>query len=66
MRNPERIKPIIDRLEEIWKENPDFRLGQLIMVVAMTGEHNPKLFYMEDEVFLKQLDERRAQFKKNE
>lgn len=66
MRNPERIKPIIDRLEEIWKENPDFRLGQLIMVIAKTGEHNPKMFYMEDEDFLKQLDERRAQFKKNE
>jgi hypothetical protein len=36
------------------------------MVIAMTGEHNPKLFYMEDDVFLKQLDERKTQLKKNE
>jgi uncharacterized protein YihD (DUF1040 family) len=66
MRNPDRIQPTLDELAEIWKENPDFRLGQLIMVIAMTGEHNPKLFYMEDDVFLKQLDERKTQLKKNE
>ncbi|MBS1549107.1 MAG: DUF1040 family protein [Bacteroidetes bacterium] len=66
MRNPDRIQPTLDKLAEIWKENPDFRLGQLIMVIAMTGEHNPKLFYMEDDVFLKQLDERKTQLKKNE
>lgn len=66
MRNPDRIQPTLDKLAEIWKENPDFRLGQLIMVIAMTGEHNPKLFFMEDDVFLKHLDERKTQLKKNE
>lgn len=44
---------MLDRIAEMWKENPDFRLGQLIMVIAKTGEHSPKLFYMEDEDFLK-------------
>lgn len=66
MRNPDRIKPTLDKLAEIWNEHPDFRLGQLIMAIAMTGEHNPKLFYMEEDVFLKQLEERKIQLKKND
>lgn len=64
--NPDRIQATLNKLAEIWKEHPDSRLGQLIMVIAMTGEHNPKLFYMEDDVFLKQLDERKVQLKKND
>lgn len=44
MRDIKRIKPIIERIEKLWLENPDFRLGQLLMVITRTGEHNPKLF----------------------
>lgn len=47
MRDPKRIKPVLERIEKIWIENPDYRLGQLIMVIARTGEHNPKLFNLE-------------------
>lgn len=57
MRNTDRIQPILNKLAENWKANPDFRLGQLIMAITRTGEHSPKLFYMEDEVFLKKLEE---------
>ncbi|WP_291133269.1 hypothetical protein [Flavobacterium sp. UBA7682] len=57
MRDIERIKPIIERLEKLWLENPDFRLGQLIMGITRTEETNPKLFYMEDDEFLKKVDE---------
>lgn len=57
MRDIKRIKPIIERIEKLWLENPDFRLGQLLMVITRTGEHNPKLFYMEDEEFLQKLEE---------
>ncbi len=57
MRDIKRIKPIIERIEKLWLENPDFRLGQLLMVITSTGEHNPKLFYMEDEEFLQKLEE---------
>jgi uncharacterized protein YihD (DUF1040 family) len=64
MRDPERIKPILNKLEELWKANPDLRLGQLIMVIAKTGETNSKLFHLEDDEFLKLLDERKSQFKK--
>lgn len=30
MRDPNRIKVILDRLEKVWEKNPDLRLGQLI------------------------------------
>ncbi len=64
MRNPDRIQPTLDKLAELWKEHPDYRLGQLIMVIAMTGEHNPKLFFMEDDVLLKSIEERKQQLTK--
>ena len=62
MRDIERIKPLIGRLEKLWLENPDFRLGQLIMGITRTGETNPKLFTMEDDEFLEKLDEIEKQF----
>ncbi|MFV0198152.1 DUF1040 family protein [Empedobacter falsenii] len=57
MRDPKRIKPLLEKIEKIWMKNPDFRLGQLIMVIARTGEHNPKLFNLEESELLKKLDE---------
>ena len=64
MRDPERIKPLLDKLEAFWKEYPDYRFGQLIMAITLTGEHNPKLFNMEEDEFLKRLTEREEQLKK--
>lgn len=57
MRDINRIKPLIHRLEQLWLQNPDFRLGQLVMVIARTGEVNPELFNMEDDVMLSKLEE---------
>lgn len=57
MRDIKRINPIIKRLEKFWLENPDLRIGQLIMVITRTGETNPKLFNMEDEEFIEKLEE---------
>ena len=34
MRDKERIRPLLERLEKIWKEHPDLRLGQLILNVV--------------------------------
>jgi uncharacterized protein YihD (DUF1040 family) len=65
MRDIKRINPIIERLEKVWLENPDFRLGQLIMVITRTGVTDPKLFYMEDEEFLKKLDDIEKQLIEN-
>ncbi|TYZ14449.1 hypothetical protein FY528_01595 [Hymenobacter lutimineralis] len=64
MRDKARIKPMIEKLEQLWLDHPDFRLGQLLMVVAMTGEHNPKLFYLEDDRMLGLLEERMEQLAK--
>ncbi len=57
MRDPKRIKPLLEKIEKIWIENPDYRLGQLIMVIARTSEHNPKLFNLEESELLKKLEE---------
>lgn len=64
MRDINRIKPTLEKLEQLWLENPDLRLGQLLMVVAMTGEQNPKLFYMEDDIMLQQIESRLEQLRK--
>lgn len=33
-RNPNRIRPMLEKLEEAWSLYPDMRLGQLIAVCA--------------------------------
>jgi hypothetical protein len=57
MRDINRIKPVLKELENLWLENPDFRIGQLIMGITKTEVTNPKLFYMEDDEFLIKLKE---------
>jgi uncharacterized protein YihD (DUF1040 family) len=31
MRDPDRIDPMLDLLAQVWKQNPDWRLGQVIV-----------------------------------
>jgi len=46
MRDPKRIKRILELVEKIWKENPDLRLTQLIMnVLSMNADP----YYIEDD-----------------
>lgn len=52
MRDKSRIPKILNELERIWKSNPDFRLGQLIVVGANPKEPCPEVFYIEDEDLL--------------
>jgi hypothetical protein len=54
MRDPARIPDMLARLEKLWKERPDLRLGQLILNVAHAGED---LYYLEDEALLARLEE---------
>ena len=44
MHDPNRIDEIWDLLREIWKQYPDWRLGQLIF--NLTGKYD--CFYVED------------------
>ena len=57
MRDTKRIKPLLEEIEKLWINNPDFRFGQLVMSITNTGEHNPKLYNMEEEAFLEKLKE---------
>ena len=57
MRDSQRIKPFLVRIEQLWLKNPDFRFGQLIIWLAKIKELNPKLFYLEDEEFLEKMKE---------
>jgi len=52
MRDPNRIPIILSKLEQIWKENPDMRLGQLIVNAARPETANSSIFHIEDEEML--------------
>ena len=66
MRDINRIKPILKEIEKLWLQNPDFRIGQLIYVIARTREITPKLLYMDDHEFLLKLNEFNNSKKKSE
>lgn len=55
MRNPERIPKIMKELEEFWKQNPNWRLGQLVSNLSyeLIGDNDP--FFIEDEKLLELL-----------
>lgn len=52
MRDKRRIKDILERLEKVWDEYPDLRLGQLILNVCS----DPVLYYMEDDELLNKIE----------
>lgn len=47
MRNKNRINTILDKIEAIWINNPDIRLGQLLVNLAPPRLNND-IFYWED------------------
>ena len=58
MRNPERIPEISKELEEFWKQNSDWRLGQVIsnLNYEIMGGNDP--FYLEDTDLLELLKQK--------
>ena len=58
MRNPERIQEVLKELEEFWKQNPDWRLGQVIsnLNYETMGGNDP--FYLEDTDLLELLKQK--------
>lgn len=54
MRDPARIPIILNRLAEAWALSPDLRLAQLLCAIDKTGLD---LFYVEDEQWLKAIEE---------
>jgi len=55
LRDINRIPEIIEELEKVWRDNPDFRLGQLITVVSRPSDPHPTTFYIEDDKILEGL-----------
>lgn len=52
MRDPARIRPIVERLVVAWSQVPDWRLGQLLSN-AVGGDP----FYVEDERLIRKIEE---------
>ncbi len=64
MRDPLRIKGIMRALEEYWNENPDIRLGQLLIWLAKPSTPCPELFYIEDDKLMSNLQAELAKIQK--
>jgi uncharacterized protein YihD (DUF1040 family) len=60
VRNPERIDIVVAKLEKVWKQYPDMRLGQLVInAVKLAGNFEDQTFNAEEDVImygLNQLD----------
>ena len=48
MRDANRIEPILEQIREVWKHQPDLRLGQLLVGLARPASPCPELFHLED------------------
>lgn len=48
MRDPARIDRVIEKLRDLWKLQPDMRLGQLLVNVIRPSQPCPQIFYAED------------------
>ena len=56
-RDPVRISKVLIKIQEIWKKNPDLRLGQLITIVAKMKKPRLDIFNIEDdELFCRLVD----------
>ncbi|MDJ0895763.1 MAG: hypothetical protein QNJ92_11535 [Alphaproteobacteria bacterium] len=48
MRDPERIDEILDLVRQVWLEDPDLRLGQIIVNAVRPRDPCPEIFAAED------------------
>lgn len=55
MRDPNRIKPFLEKFEELWNLSPDKRFGQLVYCLLPKDNDG---FYIEDDVFEKLIDDK--------
>jgi hypothetical protein len=62
MKDSQRIEKMMTKIKEFWQRYPDLRFGQ--MVLAIFNELD--LFYVEDDVFERELDDLLQLMKKDE
>ncbi|TBV99184.1 hypothetical protein E0E54_22665 [Azotobacter chroococcum] len=55
MRDPERIDETLALLREVWLQQPEFRLGQLLFNAIRSPEACPSIFYIEDDALCEAL-----------
>ena len=55
MRDPNRIKPTLKLVEQIWEQHPDLRLGQLLVNAIRPSDPVPEIFYAEDDKLVEDL-----------
>lgn len=56
MRDPNRIKPMLEALERLWVAKPDLRLGQLVVnIAAGPGDTCPGVFSLEDDAMMQRI-----------
>jgi len=60
MRNPKRIPKILDKIQKLWEEKPDMRLGQLLENVfpnrpTMDPKYSRSMYNIEDEELVETL-----------
>lgn len=57
MRDPARIRPLLDELARDWVKNPDLQLGQLLINAALFHANkngfSPSMWQLNDEAFVK-------------
>jgi hypothetical protein len=66
MRDPKRIPKIIEKLQKVWEQNPDLRLGQLIVNLVPRNRDSMWVsdpFYVEDNEWESSLDSRLEEIK---
>jgi ribonuclease inhibitor len=54
-RNPERIPLSLRAIEEVWRQSPDLRLGQLLLNAMENPQNGSELYFIEDDRLLKKL-----------
>lgn len=55
MRDVNRIKPFLERLEKVWSKVPDWRFGQLMVNVLNTMPRDP--FFPEDDEMIEYFED---------
>ena len=71
MRDPTRMDRILSLVLDVWLENPDYRLGQLLINAMRPAEPHPEIFAYEDDkleqMLKRHLDEiRKARYRGGE
>lgn len=56
MRDINRIKPMLEKLGELWLLCPDLRLGQLLTNLNISAGMSNDCFFIEDDKMLKQIE----------